>query len=99
MLEDPDVDSITLSRLAKNASTPLLELSQEIKKTSAKEGYPAARLRRMRKGYDRLLRFTEAALELYDEKFGSQEEDAEGDNTEDTYDVVREAERIVSESR
>jgi predicted DNA binding CopG/RHH family protein len=99
VLEDPDVDSITLSRLAKNASNPLLELSQEIKKASAKEGYPAARLRRMRKGYDRLLRFTEAALELYDEKFGALEEDAEGDDTEDTYDVVREAERIVSESQ
>jgi hypothetical protein len=53
----------------------------------------------MRKGYDRLLRLTEAALELYDEKFGAQEEDAEGDDTEDTYEVVREAERIVSESQ
>jgi len=53
----------------------------------------------MRKGYDRLLRLTEAALELYDEKFGAQEEDAEDDDTEDAYDVVREAERIVSESQ
>jgi predicted DNA binding CopG/RHH family protein len=98
VLEDPDVDSITLSRLAKNASALLLELSQEIRKASAKEGYPAARLRRMRKGYDRLLKFTEAALALYEEKFGAQEEDAESDDTENAYDVVREAERIVSES-
>lgn len=99
LLEDPDVDSITLSRLAKNASTPLLELSQEIKRASAKEDYPAARLRRMMKGYDRLLKFTEATLALYDEKFGEQEKDAEGDETEDAYDVVKEAERIVNESR
>jgi hypothetical protein len=99
LLEDPDVDSITLSRLAKNASTPLLELSQEIKRASAKEDYPAARLRRMMKGYHRLLEFAEATLALYEEKFGAQEKDAEGDETEDAYDVVKEAERIVNESR
>jgi hypothetical protein len=99
LLEDPDVDSITLSRLAKNASTPSLELSQESNRASAKEGYPAARLRRMLKDYDRLLKFTEAALALYEEKFGAQGEDAEGNETENAYDVVKEAERIVNESR
>jgi len=76
-----------------------LELNQEIKRASAKEGYPAARLRRMLKGRDRLLKFTEAALALYEEKFGAQRKDAEGDETEDAYSVVREAERIVEESR
>jgi predicted DNA binding CopG/RHH family protein len=99
LLADPDIDSITLARLSKNASTSLLELSQEIKKVSAKEGYPAARLRRMRKGYDRLLKFTEAALALHEEKFGVPEEHAEGDEAEDAYSVVREAERIINESR
>jgi predicted DNA binding CopG/RHH family protein len=99
LLEDSDVDSITLSRLAKNASTPLLELSKEIKRASAKEDYPAARLRRMMKGYHRLLKFAEATLALYEEKFGAQEKDAEGEETEDAYDVVKEAERIVNESR
>src|SRR5919112_3013322 len=99
LLEDPDIDSITLSLLAKNASTPLLELSQEIKRASAKEDYPAARLRRMMKGYDRLLKFTEATLALYEEKIGAQEKDAEADETEDAHDVVKEAERIVNESR
>jgi hypothetical protein len=53
----------------------------------------------MLKGYDRLLKFTESALTLYEEKFGTQGEDAEGDETGDAYDVVREAERIVNESR
>lgn len=91
VLEDPEVDSITLSRLAKNASTPLLELSQEIKRASAKQDYPAARLQRMMKGYDRLLKFTEATLALHEKKFGAQEKDAGGDETEDTYDVVKEA--------
>ncbi len=95
LLEDPDIDSITLSRLSKNASTPLLELSQEIRRASAREGYPAARLRRMRKGYDRLLEFTQAALTLHKQKFGA----PEGDEEEDAYDVVKEAEKIVNESR
>ena len=89
LLEDPDVDSITLTRLAKNASTPLLKLSQEIKRASAREDYPAARLGRMMKGYDRLLKFTEVTLALYEEKFGAQEKDAEGDETEDAYDLVK----------
>jgi len=53
----------------------------------------------MMKGYDRLLKFTEAALAHYKEKFGAQEKDAEGEETEDAYSVVREAERIVEESR
>jgi hypothetical protein len=53
----------------------------------------------MLKGRDRLLKFTEAALALYEEKFGAQRKDAEGDETEDAYSVVREAERIVEESR
>jgi predicted DNA binding CopG/RHH family protein len=99
LLDDSEIDSITLSRLAKNASTPLLELSQEIRRASAKEGYPAARLRRMLKGYDRLKKFTEAVLALHEEKFGTPEEDGEGDETEDAYDVIKEAERIVNESR
>jgi hypothetical protein len=32
-------------------------------------------------------------------KIGAQEKDAEGDETKDAYDVVKEAERIVEESR
>ncbi len=99
LLEDPDIDSITLSRLTKNTSTPLVELSQEIRKASAREGYPAARLRRMRKGYDRLLKFTEEALALYKERFGEPGEGAEGAATEDDYDVVKEAERVLNELR
>lgn len=98
LLEDSDIDSITLSRLAKNASTPLLELSQEIRRASAKEGYPAARLRRIMKGYDKLKRFTEVALALHEEKFGKPGDD-EGDEIEGAYDMVEEAERIVNESR
>jgi hypothetical protein len=83
LLQDPDIDSITLSRLAKNASTPLLELSQEIRRASAKEGYPAARLRRMLKGYERLKSFTERALDLYAEKFGELEDEEGGQQAED----------------
>lgn len=99
LLEDPDIDSIALSRLANNASAHLLELSQEIRRASAKEGYPAAQLRRMLKGYERLKKLTEETLALHEEKFGTSDEDIEGDVTEGAYDVVKEAERIVNESR
>jgi hypothetical protein len=109
LLRDPDIDSITLSRLAKNASTPLLQLSQDINRASAKEGFPAARLRRMLKGYDRLKKFTEAALDLYTEKFGALEEDEEGEaqtdpdrSTPDVAEVrhnLEQAEGVVIDAR
>lgn len=97
LLEDPDVDPISLSRLAKNSSSRLLELSGEIKKASAKEDFPATQLRRMTKGYERLKALTEAAIELYEEKFGAEEfEDEDSDDSE--RDAVKrmleEAERI-----
>lgn len=95
LLKDPDIDSITLSRLAKNSSTPLRELSQEIRKASAKEGYPAVQLRRMLKGYERLKKFTEETLALYEEKFDKLDETTE----DDAYEVIREAENIVKQSQ
>lgn len=69
LLEDPDIDSISLSRLAKDASDRLLEVSGEIKRVSTKKGFPATQLRRMVKGYDRLEKLTKDALELYASKF------------------------------
>ena len=101
LLEDEDIDSITLSRLAKNASGPLLTLSQEIRRASNKEGFSAARLRRMRRGYDKLKDFTERVLTLYEAKFGSPEESSEDDKEGDeetgsAYSVVREAEKIIA---
>lgn len=95
LLKDPDIDSITLSRLAKNSSTPLRELSQEIPKASAKESYPAVQLRRMLKGYERLKKFTEETLALYEEKFDKLDETTE----DDAYEVIREAENIVKQSQ
>jgi uncharacterized DUF497 family protein len=110
LLRDPDIDSITLSRLAKNGSTPLLELSREIRRASAKEGYPAARLRRMLKGYERLKSFTERALDLYAEKFGELEDEEGNQQAEDdsersaasvaqVRDKLREADGVVIDAR
>lgn len=84
LLRAPDVDEITLSRLAKNSSTPLLRLSGEIRKASDTQGYPAARLQRMLKGYKKLKEFTERTLDLYAEKFGMPEEGTEDDRQGDT---------------
>lgn len=97
LLEDPDVDSITLSRLAKDASERLLELSGEIGRVSTKKGFPATQLRRMVKGYERLKALTERAIELYEENFGSEDyEEGQADDMETAArQVVEEAERIV----
>ena len=70
LLGDPDIDSISLSRLAKDSSSRLLELSGEIKKASTRRDFPPTQMRRMMKGYERLRSLTERAIGLYEEKFG-----------------------------
>lgn len=101
LLEDPDIDEITLSRLAQNSTSRLLEVSKEIKKANARPDYPATQLRRMMKGYNRLKAFSEKTLELHAEKFGQQElEEGQPDDSEsaDYRSVIEEAERILQES-
>lgn len=97
LLEDPELDSITSSRLASDSASMLKEISGEIRDKSPKKGFPANKLRRLVKAYDELKPFVEHVIGLYHERFGT--EGSENDATEGTYDVVREAQRIVDESR
>jgi hypothetical protein len=97
LLEDPELDSITNSRLASDSASMLKEISGEIRDKSRKKGFPPNKLRRLVKAYDKLKPFVEHVIGVYGERFGT--EDPEDDATEDAYDVVREAERIVNESR
>jgi predicted DNA binding CopG/RHH family protein len=99
LLEEPDLDSITTSRLASNSSSLLLELSGEIKKASSKKGFPPNKLRRMMKAFDKLKAFCERVLTFYDERFGAQEDDEAGDLEESAYSAIEEAEKILGESR
>lgn len=75
LLEEPDLDSITTSRLASNSSSLLLELSGEIKEANRMEGFPPKKLRRMMKAFDKLKAFCERVLAFYDQRFGAQEDD------------------------
>jgi hypothetical protein len=59
LLEDPELDSITTSRLASNSSSLLLELSGEIKEASRTKGFPPNKLRRKMKAFDKLKVFCE----------------------------------------
>lgn len=97
LLEDPELDPITNSRLASNSANMLKEISGEIRESSREKGFPANRLRRMVKAYEKLKPFVDSTLSLYDERFGT--EDPGSDPTDDAYDAVKEAERIVSESQ
>jgi predicted DNA binding CopG/RHH family protein len=99
LLEEPDLDSITTSRLVSNSSSLLLELSGEIKKASSKKGFPPNKLRRMMKAFDKLKAFCERVLTFYDEQFGAQEDDEAGDLEESAYSAIEEAEKILGESR
>lgn len=101
LLDDPEVDSITLSRLAQNSSERLLELSGQIKRASRRPDFPATQLRRMMKGYDRLKALTEKAIDLYEVKFGSedlQERRSDDPDPADIRAVLEEAERIRQEA-
>jgi predicted DNA binding CopG/RHH family protein len=99
LLEEPDLDSITTSRLASNSSSLLLELSGEIKEASSKKGFPPNKLRRMMKAFDKLKAFCERVLTFYNERFGAQEDDEADDLEESAYSAIEEAEKILGESR
>jgi predicted DNA binding CopG/RHH family protein len=99
LLEEPDLDSITTSRLASNSSSLLLELSGEIKKASSKKGFPPNKLRRMMKAFDKLKAFCERVLTFYDERFGAQEDNEADDLEESAYNAIEEAEKILGEAR
>jgi hypothetical protein len=93
LLEDPELTSITTSRMASDSSAMLKELGQEINAASRKQGYPISKLHRMEKAFNKLEPFVVQVIETYKERFGMDEEDSE-----EEYDVIREAERIIETS-
>jgi hypothetical protein len=97
LLEDPELDSITNSRLASDSANMLKEISGEIREQDRKKTLPPNKLRRLVKAYEKLMPFVEHTINLYHERFGT--EDSKDDATEGTYNVVREAERIVEEAQ
>lgn len=100
LLEDPDLDGITASRLASNSSGLLLELSGEIKEASRKKGFPPNKLRRMMKAFGKLKAFCERVLALYEERFGAEEHDGGAEDPgESAYSAIEEAEKVLNESR
>lgn len=96
LLNDPDVDAVSLSKLAQDASGRMLEYSGEIQRASKMRGFPAVRLRRITKGYERLKRLTEAAISLYEEKFGAEgsEEGSDEPHQDDIRRMFDQAESI-----
>ena len=97
LLEDPELDSITNSRLASDSASMLKEISGEIREQNRKKTLPPNRLRRLVKAYEKLMPFVERTIDLYNERFGT--EDSEDDTTKGSHNVVREAERIVEGAR
>lgn len=98
LLEEPDLDSITTSRLASNSSSLLLELSGEIKEASRKKGFPPNKLRRMMKAFDKLKVFCERVLAFYEERFGAQDHDEADVLEESAYSAIEEAEKVLRET-
>ena len=99
LLEEPDLDSITTSRLANNSSSLLLELSGEIKEANRMKGFPPKKLRRMMRAFDKLKAFCERVLAFCEKRFGAQEHDEADVLEESAYGAIEEAEKILGESR
>ena len=70
IIEDKNLDFIVSSRLLKDATGLLLEISNEIKVASRRDKFPPARLNRMMKGYNELEKFVMKAFDAHEAKFG-----------------------------
>jgi len=70
LIEEEDLEYIVSARLLKDASSLLLEISNEIKAASRRDKFPPARLKRMMKGYNKLEEFVTKAFEVHKAKFG-----------------------------
>ena len=99
LLEDPELDSIINSRLASDSAGMLKEISGEIREQNRKKTLPPNKLRRLVKAYEKLLPFVERTIALYHERFGTEDSEDDAAEAAGTYDVVREAERIVGEAQ
>ena len=82
IIEDEDLDFVVSSRLLKDATSLLLEISNEIKAANAKDKFPAVRLDRMVKGYNRLKEFCDRAFAVHEERFGLPELEEDGGKRE-----------------
>jgi hypothetical protein len=70
LIEEEDLEYIVSARLLKDASSLLLEISNEIKAASRRDKFPPARLKRLMKGYNKLEEFVTKAFEVHEAKFG-----------------------------
>lgn len=70
IIEDNNLDFIVSSRLLKDATSLLLEISNEIKVASRRDKFPPAGLNRMMKGYNKLDKFVMKAFDAHEAKFG-----------------------------
>lgn len=70
VVEDEDLDLIVSSRVLKDATGLMLEISNEVKAASKKETFPPARLARMMKGFNKLNTFVGKAFAIHEQKFG-----------------------------
>jgi predicted DNA binding CopG/RHH family protein len=93
LLDDPELTSIATSRVASDSAAMLKQLSEEIKAASRKQGYPVSKLNRMEKAFHKLEPFVVRVIDTYKVRFGMDEEDSE-----EEYDIIREAERIIETS-
>lgn len=78
IIEEEGLDYIVSARLLKDASSLLLEISNEIKAASRRDKFPPARLNRMMKGYNKLEEFVTKAFEVHEAKFGLPESNEVG---------------------
>jgi hypothetical protein len=97
VLSDPELDSITNSHLATDATTRLTEVSSAMRRVRTIKGFPSRQLLQITKAHRRLLSFSQRVLRHYEEKFAEGEEHQRSENAAGSYSAVEEAERIIQD--
>lgn len=97
VLSDPELDMITNSHLAVDATTRLKEVSGAIGRAQKTKGFPPSQMLQLRKAFQRLQSFSERALNHFEENFADAEEARHSSKDEGTYSAAKEAERVLQE--
>lgn len=102
VLSDPELDGITNSHLATDATTRLKEVSDAIRRAQKTKKFPPRQMLQLNKAFRRLKPFCERVLEHYRENFGEdkgrqQSQEVQSREGKGSYSAVREAERVLQD--
>lgn len=95
VLADPELDSITNSYLATEATSRLKEASGAITRLQNTKKASPRQMLEVTKAYRKLLTFSKSVIKHYDEHFAEEQEHPHSQEMEESYSAVEEAKRYL----